>query len=204
MRMQGQLDTPLNAIGRRQAERAGRALAGEGIDAIWSSDLQRARETAEAIARAVAEAGGPRLAVDTDAGLRERHFGDFQGATYAEIDARWPAEALRWRRREPAFAPGGGESLLDFHERCVAAAARLAARHAGQTVVLVAHGGVMDCLYRAALDLDLQAVRTWQLGNAAINRLLFSGGRFSLVGWGDLLHLDDLEAIDEGSAGAPA
>ena len=148
------------------------------------------------------EAGGPRLAVETDAGLRERHFGVFQGATYADIDARWPAEALRWRRREPAFAPDGGESLLDFHARCVGTAARLAALHAGRTVALVAHGGVMDCLHRAALGLDLQAVRTWQLGNAAINRLLFSGGRFGLVGWGDTRHLDDLEPIDESSAGA--
>ena len=201
-RMQGQLDTPLNATGCRQAERTARALAGEGIEAIWSSDLQRARRTAEAIADAIASAGGPRLAVQTDAGLRERHFGVFQGATYADIDTRWPAEALRWRRREPAFAPDGGESLIDFHARCVGTAARLAALHAGRTVALVAHGGVMDCLHRAALGLDLQAVRTWQLGNAAINRLLYSDSRFGLVGWGDMQHLDDLEAIDEDSAGA--
>jgi probable phosphoglycerate mutase len=201
-RLQGQLDIPLNDTGRRQAARAGRALAHEGIDAIWSSDLARASETAEAIALAIAEATGKRLRVDCDRGLRERAFGFFEGHTYAEIDARWPGEALRWRRRDPSFAPDGGESLIDFHARCIGTATRLAARHAGCTLLLVAHGGVMDCLHRAALGLDLQAVRTWQLGNASINRLLFSGGRCSLVGWADTLHLDDMATIDEASDGA--
>jgi len=202
-RLQGQLDIPLNAVGRAQAERAGRALAHEGITAIWSSDLARARETAEAIAAAVvAGTSAQRLAVEVDGGLRERRFGTFEGHTYAEIDARWPGEALRWRQRDPAFAPDGGESLLDFSARCVSAAARLAERHPGETVLLVAHGGVMDCLYRAALGLDLQAVRTWQLGNASINRLLYAGGRFALVGWSDTLHLDDDAALDDASVGA--
>jgi len=205
-RLQGQLDIPLNATGRAQAARAGRALAHEGIEAIWSSDLARARQTAEAIADAVAaETGAPRLAVEVDAGLRERGFGVFEGHAYAEVDARWPAEALRWRRRDPDFAPDGGESLVAFGARCLGAAARLAARHPGETVLLVAHGGVMDCLYRAAVGVDVQAVRTWQLGNAGINRLLFCDGRFTLVGWGDVLHLDGLEAIDEaGDGGAPS
>ncbi len=203
-RLQGQLDIPLNATGRRQAELTGRALAHEGIDAIWSSDLARARETAEAIARAVAEATGQSLPVQTDRDLRERGFGAFEGHTYADIDVRWPADALRWRRRDPGFAPAGGETLVEFHARCVGAALRLAARHPGRTIALVAHGGVMDCLHRAALGLDLQAVRTWELGNAGINRLLFSSGGCTIVGWADTLHLDGMTAIDEAGDGAAA
>jgi probable phosphoglycerate mutase len=183
-RIQGQLDVPLNDHGRWQAARLAAALAGEGLDAVYSSDLQRAAATAAA----VAEAAG--LAVVADPGLRERAFGRFEGVTFREIAERWPEDAARWRGREPGFAPGGGESLIDFYARCVAAVERIAARHGGQTVAVVAHGGVLDCLYRAATRLSLNAARTWHLGNASINRLLYSGEGLALVGWNDSLHLD--------------
>ena len=60
----------------------------------------------------------------------------------------------------------------------------------GETIALVAHGGVLDCLYRAAARLALQAPRTWQLGNASINRLLYSDAAFAVVGWSDTMHLE--------------
>ena len=75
-------------------------------------------------------------------------------------------------------------------------ATRLARAHAGQTLVLVAHGGVLDCLYRAASRIALNAPRTWELPNTGVNRLLWTGEGFTLVGWGDVHHLDD-EARDE-------
>jgi 2,3-bisphosphoglycerate-dependent phosphoglycerate mutase len=105
------------------------------------------------------------------------------------VEAQWPDDARRWRQREPDFAPGGGESLTAFYARCVAACATLAARHRGQTILLVAHGGVLDCLYRAATRVALDAPRSWQLGNAAVNRLLHSEAGFTLVGWNDDRHL---------------
>ena len=74
----------------------------------------------------------------------------------------------------------------------------LAARHPGEQVVLVAHGGVLDLLYRAATGLDLQAPRTWQLGNTAVNRLLWTPEGLTLVGWSDTSHLDE-ETLDETS-----
>ncbi|MHB1249320.1 MAG: histidine phosphatase family protein, partial [Polaromonas sp.] len=104
---------------------------------------------------------------------------------------------LRWRKRDPEFSPPGGESLLALRSRVVAAAERLAARHPGELIALVGHGGVMDVLYRAATRLDIQAPRTWALGNAAINRLLWSPEGFTLVGWADTQHLDD-KALDDG------
>jgi probable phosphoglycerate mutase len=183
-RIQGQLDIPLNDTGRWQAERMAQALAGEGIQAIYSSDLSRAAETAAALARAAG------LPLTTDPDLRERAFGHFEGATFKEIEERWPEDALRWRRREVDFGPGGGERLRDFYARSVEAAMRLAARHPGQTVALVAHGGVLDCLYRAATRMELHAPRTWQLGNASVNRLLYSGEGLALVGWNDVGHLE--------------
>lgn len=189
-RIQGQLDVGLNDTGRWQAERLGRALAEEPIRAIYASDLGRAHETAMAISRATG------VAVTAEPGLRERHFGEFQGKTFAEIEAVLPEQARLWRTRDPAFAPAGGESLLQLRERVVATAEKLAARHAGEQIVLVGHGGVMDVLYRAATRLDIQAPRTWALGNAAINRLLWTPEGFSLVGWADTQHLDS-NSLDE-------
>ena len=190
-RIQGQLDIPLNATGREQARRLGLALADEAVDALYSSDLLRAMQTAQALADAQ-----PPCTIVADTGLRERGFGAFEGLTYAQVAQTWPEQSERWRRRDPDFGPEGGEVLRDFFARCVDTLTRLAALHPGQTIAVVAHGGVMDCLYRAATRLALQAPRTWQLGNASINRALFTPQGFTLVGWSDTSHLED-PALDE-------
>lgn len=183
-RLQGQLDIPLNATGHWQAERLAQALHAEDLAAIYSSDLQRASQTAAPLAALTG------LQPVLDRGLRERGFGSFEGSIYADIEARWPEQCLRWRRREPGFAPGGGEALQDFYARSVTTVLRLAAMHPGQVIAVMAHGGVLDCLYRAAVRIDLQAPRTWLLGNAAINRLLWTPEGLTLVGWSDSAHLE--------------
>jgi len=195
-RIQGHLDIPLNDAGRLQARRLAQALAGrDAIDAIYSSDLSRALQTAQAVADAT---GAPLVATPA---LRERCFGVFEGRTFAEIRAAWPEEAERWRVRDPDWAPpGGGESLLRFKERITNTACGLAAENIGKHIALFVHGGVLDILYRAATGLGLQDARTWQLGNAAINRLLWAPeGAFSLVGWADTTHLEDA-SLDESAA----
>lgn len=190
-RIQGQLDVGLNATGRWQAHRAALALAGETIAAVYSSDLLRAWDTALSVATAVGQD------VVTDEGLRERGFGVFEGKTFAEIGEKWPDQALLWRRRDPEFAPEGGENLLQFRNRILHTVEQLASRHLGQQIVLVAHGGVMDVLYRAATRQEVQAPRTWDLGNATINRLLWTPQGLSIVGWADTHHLDENSALDE-------
>ncbi|MES2978598.1 MAG: histidine phosphatase family protein [Pseudomonadota bacterium] len=183
-RIQGHLDIPLDEVGHGQAMRLGRALEGEAISTIYASDLTRAMETAGYVSRAT---GAPIVA---EPGLRERGFGDFEGRTFREIESERPEDARRWRQRDPQFQPQGGETLVALNARVVATAERLAARHPGELIALVGHGGVMDVLYRAATRLDLAAARTWALGNAAINRLLWSPEGFSLVGWSDTQHLE--------------
>ncbi|MET0541898.1 MAG: histidine phosphatase family protein [Variovorax sp.] len=189
-RIQGQLDIGLNKTGVWQARRVAQALADEPIAAIYSSDLSRAWETALAIA---APHG---LEVEPELRLRERAFGRFEGMSFAEIDGTLPEQARLWRRRDPVFAPEGGENLLDFRDRVTGAASELAARHPGKLILLVAHGGVMDVLYRAATHQELQAPRTWHLGNACINRVLWTPGGFSLIGWGDASHLETAPSDD--------
>ncbi len=183
-RIQGQLDVPLNDMGRWQVHRLALAVSDENIGAIYSSDLLRAFETAQAVAR------GCDQPITTDPGLRERGFGIFEGLSYDEINLRWPVQAERWRKRDPDFAPEGGESLRQFSARGVGTVARLAALHPGETIAIVSHGGVMDCLYRAASRITLDAPRSWQLGNASINRVLYTPQGFSLIGWSDDYHLD--------------
>jgi probable phosphoglycerate mutase len=190
-RIQGQLDIPLNAMGEWQVNQLAGAVADEGIDAIYSSDLSRAFMTAQAVSRG---AGGVPVVVDK--GLRERAFGIFEGLTYAEIAERWPQESERWRKRDASFGAEGGETLQAFYARSIETATRLAALHPGETIALVSHGGVMDCLYRAASRVSLDAPRSWRVDNASINRLLYSPQGFTLIGWSDIHHLEG-RTLDE-------
>lgn len=185
-RIQGQLDIGLNDNGHRQARQVGQALAGEPLSAIYSSDLQRAAHTAQHIAHAAG------LAVRTVPGLRERCFGRFEGKTFKEIEAAWPDEALAWRKRVPHWSPPeGGESLLQLRERVHQSVRDLAARHLGEQIVIVAHGGVLDTLYRVATGQEVNSPRTWELPNGAINRLLWTPEGLRLVGWSDTQHLNE-------------
>jgi 2,3-bisphosphoglycerate-dependent phosphoglycerate mutase len=190
-RIQGQLDVGLNDTGRWQARRVGEALANEDIATVYTSDLGRAHETA----RSIGEATG--VPVVPDQGLRERSFGLFEGKTFSEIEETWPDQAYNWRKRIPEWQPPeGGESLLQLRERVTRTVEALAARHPGEQIVVVAHGGVLDALYRVATRQEVNSPRTWELPNGAINRLLWTPEGFTLVGWSDTQHLDH-EALDE-------
>jgi probable phosphoglycerate mutase len=192
-RIQGQLDIELNDTGRWQARRVGWALATEAITAVYSSDLGRAHETARAISERVG------LPVIPHTGLRERRFGMFEGKTFDEIHQTWPDHHDLWRKRIPEWQPPqGGESLLELRERVSRTMQDLAARHPGEQIVIVAHGGVLDTLYRIATGQEVNSPRTWQLPNGAINRLLWSPQGFTLVGWSDTQHLE--HAADENTS----
>lgn len=193
-RIQGQLDIQLNDTGRWQARRVGWALATEAISAVYSSDLGRAHETARCIG------DYQRMPVIAHQGLRERRFGMFEGRTFDEIHQTWPEHAQNWRKRIPEWEPPeGGESLLQLRERVNRTVQDLAARHPGEQIVVVAHGGVLDTLYRIATGQEVNSPRTWQLPNGAINRLLWTPQGFTLVGWSDTQHLEHA-AADENTS----
>jgi probable phosphoglycerate mutase len=187
-RIQGHLDIGLNDAGRAQARKVAAALAGsEPISHIYSSDLSRALDTARTLAD---QTGVPLTAT---AALRERCFGALQGRTFADITTADPEQGERWRKRDPDWTPPGpgGESLRSLRERIAHTVDALAAQHTGQTIALFTHGGVLDVLYRLATGLGHQDARTWQLGNCAINRLLWTpDSGLSLIGWADDAHLE--------------
>jgi probable phosphoglycerate mutase len=187
-RLQGHTDIPLSPAGERQAEALARALAGEALDAIISSDLGRALQTAQAVA-----AQHPHLALHTDPGLRERGYGAFEGLLYTEIAERYPVEFAEWQARDvDAVMPAGGraaESFRQFYQRCQDGIARWAARYPQHTIAIVAHGGVLECAYRAARGLSIDGPRDFQVRNASINRFTFGNGVLSLEQWGEVAHL---------------
>lgn len=190
-RIQGQLDIPLSPLGILQAARLADGLANEPIDAVFSSELSRAWLTAAPLA---AHHG---LEVTPEPRLRERSFGVFEGLTLDEIAARYPAEFAQWRARDLAWHPEGGESGRQLIDRVLSAAADITAAHAGKTIVLVSHGGVLDVVYRTARALEWHAPRQHQMLNAAINRLTASSSPLllSIEKWSDIAHLQ--EARDE-------
>ena len=186
-RLQGHLDIALNDEGQRQATLLGAALAGEPIDHIVSSDLARARQTAEAIARVRG------MQVSTDPALRERCYGGFEGLLYSEIAARFPMEFAAWQARDVngVVPPGAnrGETFRQFFDRATSAILAHAAAHPGTTLALVAHGGVLECAYRQALGLSLETPRDFKVLNASVNRFVVEEGELRLVRWGEVGHL---------------
>lgn len=188
-RMQGHLDIALNAQGLRQAAALGRALRDQSIGAIISSDLQRAMQTAQAIAL-------PRgIPIATDAGLRERCFGVFEGLLYADLERSHPAAYHAWRSRElgTRYPPGvnQAETLQEFSDRVLGTIDRLAGASAHPTLAVVTHGGVLECIYRAATGTSLRQARDFDLLNASINRVHWTPAGMRIIHWSDVTHLAD-------------
>jgi len=188
-RLQGHQDIPLNANGLAQAQALAEALADTRFDAIYSSDLSRALETAEQVADRLG------LAVVQLPAVRERNFGIFQGLTRQEAELRFPEMQARVTRREPDFVPPEGESLRQCFERIATLLDDLADRHIGQTILLVAHGGVLDAARRFVTGMALNLPRDFELGNAALNWLARTDGVWRLEAWDDQRHLNG--SLDE-------
>jgi probable phosphoglycerate mutase len=174
-RFSGLVDLPLSASGIRQSQAAAsRLAAGPPIDAVVSSPLQRAVDTAVI---AAAELG---LTAVTDDDLRETNYGDWDGFTLAEIQQRWPAAAAAWRRN-PEQAPPGGESFADTAHRVNRACDRLLRDHGGRTVLVVSHVTPIKILLCRALGVPLSTLYRLYLGSACINQIRWYGAGFAAV-----------------------
>ena len=175
-RWQGHADPPLNATGRAQAEELAERLAPTPLDAIYASDLQRAVETANAVAR------GRGLTVVLDPQLREIDVGEWAGLTTAEIEERYPDGFAR-------HAAGGdgwetGEPHAEMSERVLGAVLRIAAEHPGGRVLCVLHGGTIRALLAAAEGIDLGEYRRTRRGpaNGAVATVVAENGTLRLGG----------------------
>lgn len=182
-RVQGQMDSPLTAAGLAQAEAVAGRLARETFDVLVSSDLGRARQTAERIA---ARCGLP---VALNERLRERNFGVGEGLTYEEIDRRYPQVFSRVREIDPDAVIPEGESRRQFHERVRDAFAALAREHQGRRVAVVSHGGVLTSLYRIVHDIPVGTPHRIPIANASYNALLFRSEAWAIEAWDETDHL---------------
>lgn len=185
-RWQGHIDAPLNPTGHAQAARLTARLAAEPHDALITSDLARARQTAAPLAAAWARAPRP------EPGFREQGFGILEGLDAQTIQARHPEVWQGWLEHRGDFAPPGGESLRQFHARVLAAVREAAGAHPGRTVAVVTHGGVLDMLWRTVHGVALEGFRTCEIPNTGINRLRWERGTLKIVQWADAAHLDGL------------
>lgn len=188
--LQGQLDSPLNALGRSQASSVAQALAGMRIDAAYSSDLLRAAQTA----RAIVDAHGGGVPLTTERGLREWNLGDFEGRRQRDLLAEHVDILRSLRIEEPGdrMVPGG-ESKLAFFARIRGAMQTIAARHhAGQRVLVVTHGGAMQVVFRMAIGALQPGAVVPLPDNASFSRVRYlpSENRWGLSTWNERSHLD--------------
>lgn len=158
LRFQGWRDTPLNDTGREQAHGLAERLSGCGIAAIWSSDLIRARETAEIVGERL------RLPVSLDARLREGSRGRWEGHRFEEIERQEPELYAAWRDAEPSFRFPGGETLEEQQARVKAALGEIHAAGALPSLV-VCHGGSIRVMLCTSDPRGLRAFHTFELPN---------------------------------------
>jgi broad specificity phosphatase PhoE len=189
-RYTGQADIPLSPLGVRQAEAVGLRLASEHIDAVVSSDLERARVTAQAIAQ---HHGLPVL---EDADLRETGLGVWEGFTYAEVRAQDPDLSARWQV-DPDIAPPGGETMFQVRDRVQRALARWQAHFPEGAVVWSTHGGFIGITLCHLLGLDLTHRRQFRLGNTSISEVDFSRSYPVLLYVNETAHTRGLSVDDE-------
>jgi probable phosphoglycerate mutase len=191
-RMQGHIDIPLNANGISQAERLANALirVKHSFDVIYSSDLERALHTANAVARALS------LDVQITPRLRERNVGKLQGLLLSEAPVLLPEIWQRHIARELDHDLGGGESIRTFHQRMQNILELFLNEHRGQSVLAVSHGGSLDMIYRIVTQQALDAERVAVVPNTSLNWITHDGSTWSVECWADTSHLSE-SALDD-------
>ena len=190
-RWQGQSDSPLTERGLAQARELGRALSAEAIAAVYSSDLGRAMQTAHEVATLHG------LTVRPEVRLREIDTGGFTHKNWAEIDAEYPGQREIWSKTPASLRMPGGETLLEAQTRALAFIAETMPRRAGQTIVIISHGGIgqailVNAMGRTVDDLWLKE----RVDNCQISRLEWTrDDGLKLVELSDVRHLEEVGSL---------
>ncbi|HXE71681.1 MAG TPA: histidine phosphatase family protein [Candidatus Nitrosotenuis sp.] len=186
-RFAGRSDVPLSPEGERQARRLAERLAGRGLDAVYSSPLQRALRTAEILAAPHS------LPVGLEPDLREVDHGRWEGLKRSEVEALYPQEYRAWEQDPFTFAPEGGESGLAVLARALPALRRLVSSHPGQTLLVVSHKATIRLLLGSFLGFDLRGYRDHlDQSPCSLNVLDFKDpGRARLMLFNDISHYED-------------
>jgi ribonuclease H / adenosylcobalamin/alpha-ribazole phosphatase len=176
-------DIPLTEVGLEQARSAGRALVDRGIDVIVASPLKRTQQTAEEVAAIIG------VEVRSEEGFRETDFGEWEGSTFGEARARWPAEMDAWLA-DPSVAPPGGESFVAVSRRVRTARDKMLVRFRHQTVLVVSHVTPIKMLVRFALEAPLSSLYRMHLDVASLSVVdWYDDGPAVVRGLNDTAHL---------------
>jgi broad specificity phosphatase PhoE len=190
-RWQGQSDSPLTARGQAQAVELARALEGEPIVAVYSSDLGRALSTAQAVASL------HHLPVSADTRLREIDVGGFTGKARTEIEAEFPGALAQWAMTPAAMRLPGGETLAEAQARALTFFTERMPDHLGQTVVVIAHGAIGQCILVGAMGRPVEDL--WlaeRIDNCQISRLEWTAQQgLTLVELCDVRHLETVGSL---------
>ena len=189
-RVQGQLDPPLSAEGRRQAGQLARRLAGRQLAGFYTSDLERAKETARVIGEAVG------LAPEPMPGLREIYLGEWEGLRTDELAARFPSAWKRWVREPDWDLVPGAEGAAAFELRVGEAVAAIFERHPQGEVLVVTHGGVIQVALHEAIGRTSRGLFVFKIQNTSISILERRHGRLTVGGVNDIGHLEAAERKD--------
>ncbi len=192
---QGQMDSALTQTGIEQAKAMGKRLKNEGhtFAAIYTSDLYRARHTAELIAATL----GQQEIIQDALPLRERALGVLEGLTYPEIEEQLPEDYELHTVGDPHYRPEGGESWADTFSRACPFLREICRKHDGEKIMAVSHGGVLGMALRDALGLTLLPPRRFSLPNVGLNVFSYSDHNWTLNTWGDTSHMTGVTVLDE-------
>jgi len=192
---QGHMDSALTQTGIEQAEAKGERLKDEGhnFSAIYTSDLYRARHTAELITAQLEQ----KDIIQDALPLRERSLGVLEGLTYPEIKQQLPEDYDLHTAGDPHYRPEGGESWADTFSRACPFLREICRKHTGQKIMAVSHGGVLGMALRDALGLTLLPPRRFSLPNVGLNIFEYSDNDWTLRTWGDTSHMNGVTALDE-------
>ena len=196
-RIQGHGDSELTEAGIAQAQAIARRLAGERFDALVSSDLGRALQTARCIGAATS------LAVIPDTRFRERNFGTAEGITYTELHERYPnAFGRHLQDQDPDFQVPEAETRRAFYARIANAFEAIARERAGTRIALVCHGGVLAALWRHIHGISAGEPAAIAIPNAAYNRVVREARGWQVDAWADTAHLDEMGGASAASRGS--
>jgi broad specificity phosphatase PhoE len=191
MQLQGQQNSALTEAGIEQTRQLAEKMKKRHFDVLVCSDLDRARQTAAILNKEL------NLKIIENKSLRERAFGIMEGLTRDEIKNSYREVYEAYMSRKSAYQIPEGESLLQFYNRAIEGIGNIAEIFRGKKILIVSHGGVLDCVIRKIFHLKLEDERHFSIHNTSVNTISIENNYWVLEEWGNLEHINQSVVLKE-------